>query len=148
MLAGIGILIVGAQFHVMLDAAPKGTGLANLISIPAAIFGGIFPLDRSPHEAAAVSGIVTILTMLLWDRFRPNAVRLVPAALVGLISGIAVIKTFGLSVQHVLVESNLFTSLRFVTGDSMSSLADPVLLVAAVGLRLSQARRRCYRRQP
>lgn len=134
MLAGIGILIAGAQFHVMLDAEPKGTGLKNLISIPAAIFGGIFPLDRSPHEAAAISGIVTMLTMLLWDRFRPNVARLVPGALVGLISAIAVINTFGLSVQHVSVTPNLFASLQVVSAASVSLLAEPVLLLAAVGI--------------
>jgi len=38
MLGGIGALILVSQFHVMLDAAPKGSGLSNLIAIPGAIF--------------------------------------------------------------------------------------------------------------
>lgn len=37
MLAGIGFLILGGQFHVMLDGKPPGNGAKNLESIPAAI---------------------------------------------------------------------------------------------------------------
>ncbi len=36
MLAGIGILIFAAQFHVMLDGKPIGTGIQNLMGIPGA----------------------------------------------------------------------------------------------------------------
>ena len=35
MLAGIGVLIFASQFHVMLDYKPIGTGIQNLIGIPA-----------------------------------------------------------------------------------------------------------------
>lgn len=37
MLAGIGFLIVGSQFHVMIDDKPPGNGATNLELIPAAI---------------------------------------------------------------------------------------------------------------
>src|SRR5262245_56977268 len=37
MLAGIGILIVGSQFHVMVDDRPKQKGWENLFTIPEAI---------------------------------------------------------------------------------------------------------------
>jgi MFS superfamily sulfate permease-like transporter len=37
MLAGIGVLIFASQFHVMLDDKPQGSGLQNLLTIPAAI---------------------------------------------------------------------------------------------------------------
>src|SRR4051812_49635022 len=66
MLAGIGVLIFASQFHVMVDDKPKQSGLANLLSIPAAIVGGIFPLDGSRHELAAVIGILTIVTLIFW----------------------------------------------------------------------------------
>ncbi len=36
MLAGIGILIFAAQFHVMLDGKPVGTGVENLVGLPGA----------------------------------------------------------------------------------------------------------------
>ncbi len=37
MLAGIGILIVASQFHVMVDDKPSGSGVENLMAIPSAI---------------------------------------------------------------------------------------------------------------
>jgi MFS superfamily sulfate permease-like transporter len=37
MLAGIGVLIFASQFHVMVDEKPKGSGLTNLLTIPASI---------------------------------------------------------------------------------------------------------------
>lgn len=41
MLAGIGVLIFASQFHVMLDREPKGSGLANLTAIPAAVYDSL-----------------------------------------------------------------------------------------------------------
>ena len=41
MLAGIGVLILSSQFHVMVDDAPKGSGIRNLVSIPDAIRKGL-----------------------------------------------------------------------------------------------------------
>lgn len=50
MLTGIGVLIVASQFHVMVDDKPKGSGLANLTSIPAAIGKGLAPPTLAPRE--------------------------------------------------------------------------------------------------
>jgi len=41
MLAGIGVLILSSQFHVMVDDAPRGNGIQNLVSIPEAIRKGL-----------------------------------------------------------------------------------------------------------
>jgi len=43
MLGGIGVLIFASQFHVMVDDKPKGSGIANLLSIPEAIQKGLTP---------------------------------------------------------------------------------------------------------
>lgn len=40
MLSGIGVLIFASQFHLMVDDAPKGGGVANLVTIPQAIAKG------------------------------------------------------------------------------------------------------------
>ncbi len=37
MLAGIGVLILASQFHVMFDRAPQSSGIKNLIAIPSTI---------------------------------------------------------------------------------------------------------------
>jgi MFS superfamily sulfate permease-like transporter len=41
MLAGIGVLIISSQFHVMVDDTPKSNGIENLLSIPKAILKGL-----------------------------------------------------------------------------------------------------------
>ena len=85
MLAGIGVLIFASQFHVMLDDKPKQSGLANLLSIPQAIVGGIFPIDGSKHELAAVTGILTIVTLIAWNKWKPLKLGLVPGALLAVV---------------------------------------------------------------
>ena len=51
MLAGIGVLILSSQFHVMVDDAPKGNGIENLVSIPEAIQKGLpIPEMRTAEE--------------------------------------------------------------------------------------------------
>ncbi len=42
MLAGIGVLIVIQQFHVVLDRAPEHSGPANIAAMWGAVFGGLF----------------------------------------------------------------------------------------------------------
>jgi MFS superfamily sulfate permease-like transporter len=41
MLSGIGVLILSSQIHVMVDDRPRESGLANLISIPEAVWKGL-----------------------------------------------------------------------------------------------------------
>ena len=86
MLAGIGVLIFASQFHVMVDDKPRGGGFDNLISIPDAVVKGIFPIDGSVHHMAAAIGIITIVSILAWNRFRPKALKMVPGPLVGVVT--------------------------------------------------------------
>ena len=48
MLAGIGVLILASQFHVMLDYKPIGTGIQNLLGIPASLMNAINAGDAPP----------------------------------------------------------------------------------------------------
>ncbi len=41
MLAGIGILILASQFHVMMDQKVKGKGLANIVGMPESLLSGL-----------------------------------------------------------------------------------------------------------
>ena len=51
MLTGIGVLIFASQFHVMVDDKPRGSGLANLASIPEAIQKGLAVPQLSTRES-------------------------------------------------------------------------------------------------
>lgn len=48
MLSGIGVLIFASQFHVMVDDAPQGSGLQNLVTIPRSIRKAL----NAPHLVA------------------------------------------------------------------------------------------------
>lgn len=122
LLAGIGILIMAGQFHVMVDDSPKGSGLQNLISIPKAIFDGIFPLDGSAHEHAALTGLLTIATMLLWNNYRPEGLKFLPGPLLGVAAAALASYTFGPDIKHVTVPDNLATSLRWLNAESLGGL--------------------------
>jgi MFS superfamily sulfate permease-like transporter len=53
MLAGIGVLILAGQFHVMVDDKPKENGVANLLTIPQAIAKGLPLPEASTSEQRA-----------------------------------------------------------------------------------------------
>ena len=54
MLTGIGVLIFASQFHVLVDDAPPGGGLKNLVTIPQAVVKGLPWPDTRPEEERAV----------------------------------------------------------------------------------------------
>ena len=84
-----GVLIVAGQAHVLLDRAPLHSGAENLAAIPAAFFS-LSPTAMGQAEGAFVVGLATIVAMLLWERVRPKALKLVPGALVGVLVGTAI----------------------------------------------------------
>lgn len=131
MLAGIGALILGSQFHVMVDDSPRGSGLENLLSIPEAVYKAVFPIDGSVHHMAAFVGLVSIATILLWNRLR---LKVLPAPLIGVTMGTLVASLFAFPITRVEVPSNLLDSFNWVTIDSLSLLAKPGFWSAAVGL--------------
>jgi MFS superfamily sulfate permease-like transporter len=65
MLAGIGVLIFASQFHIMLDDAPRGSGLDNIASLPTAVWRGLVPSGDTSHHYAARVGVLTILVLVL-----------------------------------------------------------------------------------
>lgn len=134
MLAGIGVLIFASQFHIMVDDQPRGSGILNLISIPEAIYKGIFPLDGSVHHLAAMVGMITIVTLVLWTKFQPQSLKFLPGPLVAVILGSVLANVLRFPIQYVEVPSNLFESLRWVQPSQVTLLFHPTLLTEAVAL--------------
>ncbi len=79
MLAGIGALIVIGQFHILFDAKPASSGVDNLAMMPARVLG-LTPFDLRSTELALVLGLLTICTMILWDKVKPARLGLLPGA--------------------------------------------------------------------
>ncbi|MFN9499572.1 MAG: SulP family inorganic anion transporter, partial [Erythrobacteraceae bacterium] len=131
MLAGIGVLIFASQFHVMLDDAPRAGGLANIAAIPEAIIK-VFPADGSVHHLAAMAGIITIATIILWNRFKPKRLALLPGPLLGVIVGTTFAVIFALPITLVAVPVNLTDALNIPTTEALKSALDPDILTLGI----------------
>ena len=136
MLGGIGVLIFASQFHVMVDDAPKGNGLSNLLSIPGAIYKGVMPLDGSTHHQAALIGLITIVAIMAWLKFAPKKLKMIPAPLVAVVLGVAAAAALNLPIKFVSVPDNLLSAITLPTADSFARLADLDILKAMVALAI------------
>ncbi len=132
MLSGIGILIIAGQFHVMVDDKPRPSGMANLLAIPESFWKGLYPQDGTVHHLAAFIGVLTLASILLWNRFRPGKLKVIPGSLVGVVAGTAAAYFLKLPIKHVDLPANLFESFRIPDAGSIGHMADPAIILAAV----------------
>jgi MFS superfamily sulfate permease-like transporter len=130
MLSGIGILILISQIHVMLDDQPRAHGLENLMAIPGALSSAL--TSPGNHQVAAGVGIFTIVTLLLWDRFKPKSLKLLPGALIGVVLSTGMANLLQLPIQYVEVPANLFESIHLPTVSNVLQLVQAPLLLDAL----------------
>ncbi|MBE9104191.1 SulP family inorganic anion transporter [Nostoc cf. edaphicum LEGE 07299] len=131
MLAGIGILIIGSQFHVMLDDSPHTHGLDNLLAIPGAIHKAVTLQDGVVHEIAGLLGVMTIAIIVVWDKFKPRRLKLLPGALISVVVVTTVASFYNLEVNRVDVAGNLLKAVQLPTLGSLPRLINaPVMLQA------------------
>jgi MFS superfamily sulfate permease-like transporter len=136
MLAGIGALIFASQFHIMIDDLPKGSGLENILSLPAAAWKGLLDDDSTPinHHLAARIGLLTIGTMVLWNLVIPKRFHFMPAVLMGVCAATAVSVVLDIPIQRISVQDNLLSIIHFPSPQAMSHLLDTSILAEALGL--------------
>jgi MFS superfamily sulfate permease-like transporter len=137
MLAGIGVLIFASQFHVMVDDKPKGSGIANIVSIPAAIWKGVMPQPDTPHREAALLGALTIATIVIWTVVLSRRfawARVVPGPLVGVVVATITAKLLRAPVAYVMLPDSLVASVRLPTVDALSVLLQPKAIGSAAAL--------------
>lgn len=133
MLAGIGVLIIGSQIHVMVDDGPKGSGLKNLLSIPEAIWKGLVPIDSSSQHLAALIGVATMVVMFAWS-YMPKKLKIVPAPLVAVVAVTIVAAIFQMPIKYVQIPDSLFSVTSFPTLASLSRLLEPGVIGSALAL--------------
>ncbi len=137
MLSGIGALILISQFHVMLDHVamwgdkPAHGGIQYLATIPAAI-KKVFTGGDSNHHFAAMIGIVTIATIILWDKFAPKRVDFVPGALVGIVVATVFAMDASLDVIQLSVPANMLDEVSLPTTAWGSLLFDASIWLSAM----------------
>ena len=134
MLAGIGVLLFASQFHVMLDAKPHAHGLENLIAIPGSIYNSILPPEGTSHHIAAFIGLITIISFILWNKFKPRKLQLLPGALIAVIVATIIAHSMKLPVQYVNVPNNLAETIRIPNLENLSRLLQVPLLVDAIAI--------------
>lgn len=133
MLAGIGVLIVAGQVHVLFGAAPKAHGLENLMAIPGAV-ASISLSALGGAEAALIVGLVTIGAILVWEKLRPARLRLVPGALLGVLAGTLVAAGFNLDVQRIAAPESIMAAIAVPGLADFARLSDPMLVLTALAV--------------
>jgi len=136
MLSGIGILIVLSQIHVMLDASPAAAGLANLTQFPEAFKAALDQWGGSAGSGgyALLLGLTTIAIMWTWDKHRPQGLRFLPGALLGVTAATLISLGLDLDIKRVNVPENLADAIDFVGLPELALLANPALLMSAIAL--------------
>lgn len=127
MLAGIGVLIVLSQCHVLLDAKPFASGLANLTHLPAAL-----DAIGNGGEWALADGLLTVAAILAWEKLRPRRLRLIPGALVGVAVGAGFAALLALPVAHAAVPDRIWQSISLPRLDAFSLGLLPAAAVMAL----------------
>ena len=133
MLAGIGVLIVAGQFHVLFGDKPRANWLDNLLAITGSITG-LSVSTVGAAEAALLVGVVTIGSILLWEKIRPAKLKLVPGALLGVLAGTFVAMGFGLDVQKIAVPESIAGAIAIPGMADFAKLADPMIILTAVAV--------------
>lgn len=134
MLGGIGVLIFASQFHIMVDDSPRENGFQNLISIPEAIYKGIVPTENESHHLAAYIGLLTIASLVLWERFRPKSMQSIPGALIAVVLASIVALIFGLEIDYVKVPDTLAEALVYPEMSVFEQVRDANIWTAAATL--------------
>ena len=132
MLAGIGVLIVLSQVHVMFDTAPQPSGVDNLLGFPATLASALSLESAGAGWQAGALGLGTIAIMWGWERWRPQRLRFIPGALLGVAAMTAVSLWLALPVNRVQVPADLSEAIDWLRPDDLLKLADPTLLLSLI----------------
>ena len=133
MLAGIGALIVIGQFHILFDAKPMSSGVENLAMMPARVLG-LSPFNLQSTEMALMLGLLTIGTMLIWEKFKPSSLSLLPGALLGVLAATLVAWGAGLDVARITVPDSIAAAFALPADGFLSPLTQGSMIVSAIAI--------------
>ncbi len=125
MLAGIGILIALGQMHVLLGDVPHGSALSNLTELPHSL--------ANVNGAALAIGLVTLGTLLLWNRFALKKLPFLPGSLVAIAAGTVTSLLVPGTAPHVHIAAGLFDDISRPTFGT-ASLSEVVLAGLALAI--------------
>ncbi|MBI5891064.1 MAG: SulP family inorganic anion transporter [Nitrosomonadales bacterium] len=139
MLAGIGVLILASQFHVMLDKKPIGSGIDN--------FGGIVPALMDTFSSGSTSvqafyiGLLTIALIVLWSLYAPKRLKVLPGPLVAVVVAVIVAAAMELKIKYIpdLLANpedinNFWAAIQYPSLENLYHAFDKDILIAAVSV--------------
>lgn len=139
MLAGIGVLILASQFHVMLDSKPIGSGMDN--------FAGIVPALMDTFSSGGTSlqafyiGLLTIAIIVLWSMFAPKRLKVLPGPLVAVVVAVIVAAVMQLKIKYIpdLLANpedinNFWAVIQYPTLENLRLAFNKEILIAAVSV--------------
>lgn len=131
MLAGIGILIILGQVHVLMGAQPAAGGIENVTAMEKTI-GRLWGTGLTKEAAALLVGLISLLAMIGWEKFRPKSLTLVPGALVGVAAGTVLTVALQLPIARVEVPASLIESISLPTMESFRQMVQPGIIVTTL----------------
>ncbi len=132
MLAGIGISIFLSQFHIMLDSSPQNNFINNIKDLFNVIYNSVLPLDGSQHHHACTIGILTISMILLWNLLPYKKLKVIPSALVGVITASIVANAAYLDISYLQVGDNFWSGINFIKLSEFSHILNPTVILNAL----------------
>ena len=132
MLAGIGLLILTGQFHVMLDSKPIGKGIDNLLAIPNALNNAVSNGGAPLH--ALYIGILSIAVMALWGAYAPKKLKVLPAPLIAVVVSVSSAAFFQLKIAYVIVPDNIWSVIQYPTLENLKLGFNTPILIAALSV--------------
>lgn len=129
MLAGIGVIILAKQFHVLFDTKAPAAILDSITAIPQTVESAAGEGWPGKLSAGVVGG-VAVLVMFLWKPLVPKRVRVIPAAVVAVLAAVLLAEATGWPVAKLSV-SGLETGVRLLDVTGWEVLKDGKLWVSA-----------------
>lgn len=128
MLAAIGLILAAGQLQVMLGASAAAGFAANLEQLPASL--------HHLNAGALATGLLSIASLLVWERARPARLAAIPGALIGVALATLLALALHLNVARIALPASLAQAIAPVGAESLRSLLSPALLGAALSVAL------------
>lgn len=110
LLSGIGVLIFGSQFHIMLDGKPRGSGAANLLGIPQAAWNAL--ASPTGMDGTVVVALVTIVILVSWKLIVSKRLKRIPAPLVAVVAATLLATFAHLEIKRVDLPARLLDAVQ------------------------------------
>ncbi|XZE35777.1 carbonic anhydrase [Pirellulaceae bacterium SH501] len=113
LMAGIGASLLVQQFHLVVDETPLSISWRNLLDLPMAAINIFVEHGHEGHRPAAMVGLLAVLSMFAWDRWKSSKLRWIPSILIGILIAAAVRYLFSLPIEMVKVDTAIIANVDF-----------------------------------